>query len=353
VKDIPKLMKKIFLLAFVAILTVVSCSDEIESNTPSIQGEVNGEFFRTKNTSATINEDGSLSITGQTDTETITLKTATAEIGAYALGSQNTNEATFQTLEGNFYSTGVDGMGQVEITKIQQGKISGEFYFDAVQDTEEDTLNFNKGFFFEIPLTNPGSGVEVPNCEETQTISEEARQVYEEADSNDQEAFEAACLAYKNALEDEIEACGDEDGSIQTIIDELPCGTSEEASIFTADIDGETKEFINIAGSTLGNYIRISGFSPIDSSLPYSIELVMPDNITPGTYTDYAQITGQYVWRYVEDGEEATAIGSSVSLEITNHDTANMLIEGTFEFEGDLNGEMRTITNGEFSVEYQ
>jgi len=225
-------MKKFFLLSLIAVLGVVSCSDEIESNTPSIQGEVNGEFFRARNSTASIGDDGSVTLVGSASSETISLTTSSIDIGIYALGNGTINEATFETVEGDFYTTGSTGFGQIEITKVEAGKVSGEFYFDARKDEIGDTLNFNKGFFFEVPLTNPGNGGEPSlTCGEAQTVTAQASQAFANGDPENQEEYETLCLAYKAALNQQIEICGDETGDLQTTLDELPCEDPGENTV--------------------------------------------------------------------------------------------------------------------------
>lgn len=153
-------MKKLILLASVFVFAF-GCSDDIESNSPVIQGSVNEEFFRAKNATATINEDGSLKLTGTASEQIITLQTASFEKGEYTLGTNPANEATFTDFAGAIYIAGAGaGDGMIEITKYEAGTVSGEFHFNALNNGVGDTLNFQKGVFFEVPITNatPGDG---------------------------------------------------------------------------------------------------------------------------------------------------------------------------------------------------
>lgn len=153
-------MKRLFLLAALFVFAF-GCSDDIESNTPVIQGSVNEEFFRAKDATATINDDGSLKLIGTSSERNITLQTSSFETGQYALGTNPSNEATFTDYGGMLYLAGAGtGDGMIEITKYQAGTVSGEFYFNALNNGVGDTLNFQKGVFFEVPITNanPGDG---------------------------------------------------------------------------------------------------------------------------------------------------------------------------------------------------
>src|SRR5690606_22951088 len=112
-------MKRLFLLAALFVFAF-GCSDDIESNTPVIQGSVNEEFFRAKDATATINDDGSLKLIGTSSERNITLQTSSFETGQYALGSNPSNEATFTDYGGMLYLAGAGtGDGMIEITKYQ------------------------------------------------------------------------------------------------------------------------------------------------------------------------------------------------------------------------------------------
>ena len=55
-------------------------------------------------------------------------------------------------------------------------------------------------------------------CEEVQGITANAAFAF--ANSNDSN-YETLCQAYKNALQNEIAICGDDDGTLQNLIDDL------------------------------------------------------------------------------------------------------------------------------------
>jgi hypothetical protein len=216
-------MKKIFLIALLS-LFVISCGDDIETNTPSIQGEVEDIFFRSGSSTATLNEDGSVTLTGSSSDEVVTLTASAYEEGIYSFGGSVTNEATFEDFNGVLYLTGENGDGEIEITRIEGGRLSGEFYFNALENGVGDTINFSKGSFFDVPLTNPGTpstpGSDL-DCEEAQNIRLAAKLAYDNVDPNNTEQLQLVCNAYRNALDQEIDTCGDESGDLQAILDTL------------------------------------------------------------------------------------------------------------------------------------
>ncbi|HET8837537.1 MAG TPA: DUF6252 family protein [Flavobacteriaceae bacterium] len=147
-------MKRFFLPVLLCFFAL-ACSDAIESNTPVIQGSVDNEFFRAPDASAVLNDDGSVTLTGKKDSRTITLQTASADIGHYTLGSNPSNVATFLDYDQTLYVAGPgSGDGMIEISEVSDGKLSGVFYFNAFSAGGEQALNFQKGVFFEVPIDN-------------------------------------------------------------------------------------------------------------------------------------------------------------------------------------------------------
>ncbi|MDQ7916268.1 DUF6252 family protein [Mesonia sp. MT50] len=213
-------MRNSFLLALLS-LFMMSCGDDVETNTPSIQGEVEDVFFRSSTSTAAINDDGSVTLTGTSSDETVTLKVSDYEVGTYMIQGNAANEATFEDFNGVLYLTGEDGEGKIEVTRVENGTLSGEFYFNALKNGVGDTINFSKGSFFDVPVTNPTPPDPDLNCEEAQAISLSAKIAYDNVDPNNAEELQATCNSYRTALNQEIEACGDESGELQLILDGL------------------------------------------------------------------------------------------------------------------------------------
>ncbi|SHJ15332.1 hypothetical protein SAMN04488096_10938 [Mesonia phycicola] len=211
-------MKKLTLL-FLFTLILISCGDDIESNTPSIQGEVNGVFFRSNSSTAYLNADGSVTLTGNTGLDVITLKTASTDIGQYELGLGSQSEAGYQVNGLTTYATGDTGEGLIEITAFTESKLSGEFYFDAING---DTLTISKGSFFDVPLTNGTIDGGDFSCTDAALTTVVAFQAYS-AVTVDDENYESVCVAYQAALESQITLCGDDSGELAAELESLDC----------------------------------------------------------------------------------------------------------------------------------
>ena len=119
------------LLLLLLVTITIACSDDITGNDPSIQGEVNGEFFRTSISSAYKNQDSSITLTGETGLDKITLKAAEFAVGTYQLGVSSQSEAAYEINGVGVFSTGNTGDGAIEITRVTTTTLSGEFYFSS------------------------------------------------------------------------------------------------------------------------------------------------------------------------------------------------------------------------------
>ncbi len=228
-----KLLYPLLLLLFLA-----SCSDEVQFNTPSIQGTTDAGFFHAFDAVAHKNEDGSVSLVGKEGSRQLTIKLPSVVEGAhYELGVDTATIAKFTTVDGVIYSTDTTGNGEVFLKSIENGVLSGEFHFNArVNGVEGDTLNFSQGAFLSVPYGNAeseGDSIDVPgetlppvttDCDEAATQVAAAAQAYEGAqNSGDQAAITEACQAYATALQQQIEVCGDDSGALQQILEGLPC----------------------------------------------------------------------------------------------------------------------------------
>lgn len=173
-------MKKYFLIALAAI-SLVSCEEELTTNTPTFEAMNSYTFWRATKIAANFN-DGDLVIVGANDTENITLYIEDYELGQeYTLGTSNYNVATYSKVENDTvyrYSTSSStGKGYIKLEPIENqvpGTISGTFYaeMEPVDATmvlpDREVVNFNKGVFFRIPITYPPvENPEIPENPET------------------------------------------------------------------------------------------------------------------------------------------------------------------------------------------
>ncbi|MCX7550978.1 DUF6252 family protein [Xanthomarina sp. F2636L] len=228
-------MKKLFVFAL-AIFTLVSCGDEIEFNSPAMQGKKDGSTWKAVSYRAYINENGKSIITGNNNYETINLQVSSFSVGTYLLGENDTNEAVLISSTLEEYSTNnlpdqdielypPDGI--IEITEFNQinNSISGKFWFNAYSVSGTKTVNFSQGIFYNIPIPF-SSGPGLMSCDEAVAATAVAAQLYNTTNPGDAN-YSTACNAYKTALIDQQIACGDDSGVLQGIIDVLNCDATE------------------------------------------------------------------------------------------------------------------------------
>jgi hypothetical protein len=335
-------MKNLTLLLLFAVLAI-SCGDDIESNTPSIQGEVNGQFFRSDASSATLNMDGSVTLRGDTGVDEITLKTSEITIGEYVLGDGSVNEAAY-TIGGSLtYATGTTGDGIIEITRNANNTVSGEFFFNAING---DTINVNKGSFFDVPLVNP-IGTGNANCAELAIATNNAAANFGEA-SEDDENYDALCMTYRDALQEQIDNCEDTLGALQATIDSLPCSEEEEEETVqgTITVTAGTLPitFDEITVVTENNLVKISG----ETSAPndYSISFNVAQNIDGEDVFEDFEITITSTFFPSTQGGQFT-----FNNEVTTNQTGE--ISGTFNgYIENADGGDAELTNGMFDLTY-
>ncbi len=133
-------------------LGLISCGDDIETNNPIIQGEVNGQVFRTGDVSASITNNDGLQISARS-LDRVRLRTSASSVGIYNV-EDNGNQARFTRDGVNYTASGEGAEGIIEIEKVENGEVSGNFYFNAELEGSEEVINFSRGVFFGVPITN-------------------------------------------------------------------------------------------------------------------------------------------------------------------------------------------------------
>lgn len=238
---------KNYILPLLMILFLVSCSDDIETNTPGLQAETDLGFFHTLNPEAYTNEDGTITIVGEQGAKQLKLTlTSITEGEEYELGGESQNVATYLTDEEVLYSTDSLGDGIVKIKTTENGEIYGSFGFNArVNGHTGDTLNFSQGAFFGVPMVDGSLDDEDENEDLPEDIDEDCLEAYNEAmeafeayyaaiDSEDDDNWEEiaeACNHYKDAVYNLIEVCGDDemlDDEIVEEVENLDCDMNTE-----------------------------------------------------------------------------------------------------------------------------
>jgi hypothetical protein len=110
-------MKKIISITLIAV-AFFSCQTDVKFNEQYFEGQRDGIFWRSTNTTATVNTAGQLTLTGYVDLETLTLKTAATTKAIYLLGTSNTsNFASFISSENKLYTTNLIS-GTAPVSKI-------------------------------------------------------------------------------------------------------------------------------------------------------------------------------------------------------------------------------------------
>lgn len=225
-------MKKIALLlcVFTNLLLLTDCAEEIEFNSPAVQGNKDGVLWRADYYAADIDLGGFL-IEGKRSYQTVQLITITDTGGTFTLGNGSSNEAIFIDNDGTVYSTNNEpdpsltlypADGEIVIDEIEDTnpkRVSGTFWFNAFSEDGLKTVNFNQGVFYRVPLqgglTSGGS-----SCIDATNDVVAAATDFAAIDTTDPN-YTTVCTAYKDALTAQIDACGDTGGTLQALVDSL------------------------------------------------------------------------------------------------------------------------------------
>lgn len=259
-------MKKLILIVLV-LFTAYSCGDEVEFNSPAFQGDRANQLWRAKAFSASIDENGSLSIMGTNNVETVTLRVPSVSEGTYVTGDVNSIEAEYEDGFGTIYSTNnrphssvsiYPELGEIVIEEIDltTGRFSGTFRFLAFDDSGLNSVGYSRGVFFKVPLVSGIIPADPVTCMDKEMDADLALMAYEAAEDPDEngfissDVFETACNAYIAALNEQRNFCGDLEGDIQDMIDALgDCQLSCENAIANK---AEAESQYNT--STIGNF---------------------------------------------------------------------------------------------------
>lgn len=232
-------MKK-YLIPVLLLLFLVSCSDDIETNTPSMQGQTSFGFFHDMNAKVYTNEDGSMTIAGEDGSKKLhlTLQSISTDT-VYELGGSSPHVAEYTNISGVLYSTDSLGDGTINITSADEDGVFGSFGFNARVDGHTgDTLNISQGALFGIPMAEGSldgdddtSFPDDPSeeCAAAMVAYLDAFEAYNEAgyDEESSEIMQQRCAELKVAIEDVIDVCGDEEGVFQGQHDLLDCSAEE------------------------------------------------------------------------------------------------------------------------------
>lgn len=136
-------------------LFALSCSNEIQDNSPALQAVNDSILFRSADSRAVFNDNGSLLIQGNSSTETLNILINSLNQTQVELGGENpnTNIASFTDEFGNVFSTAsTNADGQVNYQINGDNTVSGTFNFTALRNGIQDTITLSRGFMFGIPI---------------------------------------------------------------------------------------------------------------------------------------------------------------------------------------------------------
>jgi len=226
------IMKKITIL-LVLLLSLTSCSEDLVFNNPAFIGHNDGELWEATTYRANVDGSGNLTITGIRGLETVILKTNDTAETLYQLGN-TTSSATYENEFGDFYSTNNEpdpelqiypADGKINISEFNsiERTVSGTFAFNAFDSSGTMTENFNKGYFYNVPILSIGNVVSTDPlvaCQNATAVVVTTKTNYDSVDITSSD-YPVYCGLYKTALEVKLQQCGDPDGSMQDLIDDL------------------------------------------------------------------------------------------------------------------------------------
>lgn len=158
-------MKKIalFLITIGTFLSLNNCAENLEFNNPAIQAFKENDAWRARYYAADI-DFGGFVIEGGVNGETVQLITVTDTRGTFDLGGENPSIAIFKDSQGVVYSTANEpdpslsvypAEGQIvvdNITSADPKEIIGSFWFTAYSADGMQSINFNRGVFYKVPI---------------------------------------------------------------------------------------------------------------------------------------------------------------------------------------------------------
>ena len=184
------------------------------------------------------------------------------------------------------------------------------------------------------------------NCTDASELTDTAFNNYIGSDINN---LEANCLAYQEALQQQLSLCPENADEISDLINGL--NDCEIRSFFKFDFDNETFLATTAAAHIADGKLTITGEHGnerfeivLHQTLEGTYELGTTDtdgNINSATY--YSDATSGESWTSISDG-----IQNMGNITISEIDYNNLKISGTFNFTGVNNGATKEFTNGIF-----
>ncbi len=145
---------KNLLFVLLATLSLISCEDT-QTNEVALQAKVDDRLYISADARASLNDDGTVTIQGFTDDESLTLHISRLDDGDFAIGEGRPNYAVYEDFEGNIYTTDPNGEGVITISDLNENSktLSGNFNFNAFLPGI-DTIYVSSGTFYNVSYTN-------------------------------------------------------------------------------------------------------------------------------------------------------------------------------------------------------
>lgn len=259
-------MKKIIVL-FLITFAFFRCGEEVEFNTPSFSAKKDGNIWEAVSYTANLDNSGVLTIVAFNNFETITLVAFPSDaslctgvfqdnVGSCYEVVENASFATLLDVDEVFYSTSNEPDETVQVyppagvinlrdINLEEGVVSGEFYFNAFSNSGLSAVNFNEGFFHNVPLIGAVAvgGSTNTSCDSAENSVNATSITYNATPTNDPQ-YEDICNAYRTALLNKISSCGDPGGTIQDMVDALDCtATTTLTTSIEVEVDGTDRVF--------------------------------------------------------------------------------------------------------------
>ncbi len=158
---------KNFVFLLLATLSLISCEDT-QVNEVSLQAKVDDRLYISNDARAALNEDGSVTIQGFTDDESLTLHLSGLAEGNFPISEGSPNFAVYEDMGGNVYTTNPNGVGEVTISELNENNktLSGIFKFNAFLPGI-DTIYVSRGTLYNVSY----SGGDIPDPTNAGTFS--------------------------------------------------------------------------------------------------------------------------------------------------------------------------------------
>ena len=145
-------MKK-FLFVLLATVSLISCEDT-QTNEVALQAKVDDRLYTSTDARAALNEDGTLTIQGFNDEESMTIQLSRLGEGNFTIGEGSYNYALYEDMGGSIYTTNPNGEGVVTISELNETNktLSGTFNFNAFLPGI-DTIYVSQGTLYNVSYT--------------------------------------------------------------------------------------------------------------------------------------------------------------------------------------------------------